>query len=352
MARVTLKDIAAEAGVSVMTVSNVVNGNSGRVSPATAELVERIVAARGYVPSGPARSLAARRTRLVGLLLPARADGTSLLGSAHDVSVAGALEAALRARDHHVMLRGVATAADVRDSVARWSLDGLVVMGFTDDEVRSLELPAVPTVLVDAAVPPGTRAAAVRADDADGGRLAGEHLLALGHRRVAFCGPTDVRSQVVDGRLDGLRAALADAGAPAPLVVVANTTYEAGLAAAPAVAAGGVTAVFASADVLAAGIERGLAAAGVRVPDDVAVVGFDDAEIARYVSPTLSTVAQDTAAKGRAAAELVLGLIDDEPGAGAVAGSPTRSRGVAADDGVVHIGVSFVARESTGTVRA
>lgn len=339
MGRVTLKDIAAEAGVSVMTVSNVMNGNSGRVSPATAELVRAIVERRGYVPSGPARSLAARRTRLVGLLLPARSDGTSLLGSAHDVSVAGALEATLRGRDHHVMLRGVATADDVRDSVARWSLDGLVVMGFTDDELRALALPAVPVVVVDAAAPPTPQTAAVRADDLDGGRLAGEHLLALGHTRIAFCGPTNTRSQVVEGRLDGLRAALAGAGVQhgPDDVVVANTTYEAGLEVGRTLAAGrpDVTAVFASADVLAAGVVRGLVASGVRVPDDVSVIGFDDAEIARYVSPTLSTVAQDTAAKGRAAGELVLDLIE---------GTDVAQR---AEDATVHIGVALVAREST-----
>lgn len=335
MPRITLKDIAAEAGVSVMTVSNVVNGNLGRVSPATAAAVEKIVEERGYVPSGAAQSLAARRTRLVGLLLPARADGSSLLGGPHDVSVAGALEGALRERDHHLMIRGVRSAREVQDSIQRWNLDGVVVMGFTDDELQALTLPDdVPTIVVDASVGDG-HAGAVRADDVDGGRLAGEHLRSLGHRRVVFCGPVGTASQVVAGRLEGLRSGLRDGDVT---LLAANTTYEDGLAAGERIARDQptATAVFATADVLAAGIQAGLARAGRRVPQDVSVLGFDDADIARYVSPSLSTIRQDTAGKGRAAADLLLELID---GADLRASMP---------DGTVHLGVELVVRESTG----
>ncbi|WP_336726016.1 LacI family DNA-binding transcriptional regulator [Cellulosimicrobium cellulans] len=368
MSRVTLKDIAREAGVSVMTVSNVVNGNLGRVSPATAREVERIVAARGYVPNGPAQSLAARRTRLVGLLLPDRADGGSLLGSPHDVAVAGAVEARLRERDHHLMLRGVTRHRDVLDSVRRWSLDGIVVMGFTDDELAALDLPQdVPAVVVDTYVDaPG--AATVRADDFEGGRLAGAHLRALGHREVVLCGPVGTTSQVVRERLAGFRAGLGldpaegtPPGAAAPgtvrgeagdavvlYVVAANTTYDDGLDAAAQVAAEhpGATAVFATADVLAAGISRGLAQAGVRVPDAVSVVGFDDAEIARYVDPPLTTVAQDTALKGRTAADLLLDALDDG------ASRPRRSEPEPSGEGpngVTRIDVALVERRSTAS---
>ncbi len=366
MARVTLKDIAHEAGVSVMTVSNVVNGNLGRVSPTTAREVERIVAARGYVPNGPAQSLAARRTRLVGLLLPDRADGGSLLGSPHDVAVAGAVEARLRERDHHLMLRGVAGHRDVLDSVQRWNLDGVVVMGFTDDELATLDLPrGVPAVVVDTYVDaPG--AATVRADDFEGGRLSGEHLRALGHREVVLCGPVGTTSQVVRERLAGFRAGLGlaalaeeagDGGAPGGddvvlHVVGANTTYDDGLQAAARVAAEhpGATAVFATADVLAAGLARGLAHAGLRVPDDVSVVGFDDAEIARYVEPPLTTVAQDTTLKGRTAADLLLRAIDGPPGTRRSRTRPATAddRGAGPEPGPVErIEVGLVTRRST-----
>ena len=335
MPRVTLKDIAREAGVSVMTVSNVVNGNLGRVSPATAATVERIVEERGYVPSGPAQSLATRRTRLVGLLLPAREDGISLLGSPHDVSVAGALEAALRERDHHLMLRAVENTREVQDSVQRWNLDGVVVMGFTDDELRALDIPDdVPAVVIDASVGDG-RAGAVRADDVGGGRLAGEHL--RGARSPAG------RVLRAGGRAQpgGRRSARRGCGTPSeptpsrsPPAPPTRTGWPRGSGSRASTRT--ATAVFATADVLAAGIQAGLIRAGRRVPQDVSVLGFDDADIARYVSPSLSTIRQDTAGKGRAAAELLLQLIE---GADLRASRP---------DGTVHIGVELVVRESTG----
>lgn len=344
MDTITLKDVARAVGVSVMTVSNVVNGRLDRVSPATAARVERAVAELGYVPSAAARSLVGRRSRLVGLLLPGRPDGVSLLGSPHDVAVTGALEAALRGRDHHLMLRGVGSAADVRDSVRRWGLDGVVLMGFTDAALAGLDLPPTPAaVLVDAAGGPVDGAGAptharVGSDDRAGGRLAGAHLTGLGHRRLLLCGPVDAAGRVVAERLAGFREAAADAGLPADAVRVAHarTTYDEGVALgarlAADVRAGAVTAVFATADVLAAGVVRGLTDAGLQVPDDVSVLGYDDAELARQVTPRLSTVAQDTAGKGRLAAELLLGLMTGEDAAPRSATVP----------------VALAARESTG----
>lgn len=322
-----------------MTVSNVVNGNVARVSPETAARVEEAIKAAGYVPNAAAQSLAARRTRLIGLILPARPEDVSLLASPHDSAVAGAIEATLRAKDYHVMLRGAAAVRDVRDSVQRWGLDGVVLMGFTDDELRSLEMaPGVPTVVVDASFCAGSSFVHVRSDDFVGGRLAAEHLTSLGHRRLVFCGPLSRKSQVVSDRLAGFRSGVTWAGLADDAVelVDAMTTYEAGVAVGASLAPrldGGPTALFATADILAAGAMRGLSDAGARVPADVSVVGYDDAELATFVTPRLTTVAQDTTRKGQVAAQLLVSAIE---GAGAA-----RSAG---------IDVALVVRESTAAV--
>lgn len=413
MARVTLKDVAREAGVSVMTVSNVVNGNLGRVSATTADEVRRVIAARGYVPNGSAQSLAAGRTRLVGLLVPPGTEDASLLVSPHDVSVVGAVEATLRRHDNHLVLRSVETADDVRESVQRWNLDGIVVMNFTDEQIAALDLPAdVPAVLVDAygtgdavgrsGTPVGTATEAtggtadgateatggtawaadgaasvrpnlghVRSDDAQGGRLAAEHLLALGHRRIVFAGPTTTTSRVVHERLRGFREAVEAAGVTWDdgLVVPVNTGYTEGLAAGARITAEhpDATAVFATADVLAAGIAKALVRAGRRVPDDVSVVGYDDTELAEYVTPSLTTVAQDTAGKGRAAARLLLELVDRAGGTGTERSGAERSGAAGGGAGAersgtagatrtaptdVRLGVGLVERESTGPAPA
>jgi LacI family transcriptional regulator len=348
VARVTLKDIAHEAGVSVMTVSNVVNGNLGRVSAGTAEQVRRVIEARGYVPNGSAQSLAAGRTRLVGLLVPPGTEDQSLLVSAHDVSVVGAVEATLRHHDNHLMLRSAGTADDVRESVRRWNLDGIVVMNYTDAELEALDLPRdTPVVLVDAYERDGAdggagavaRVARVGSDDAQGGRLAAEHLLALGHRRIVFTGPTTTPSRVVAERLRGFREALETAGVAwdDALVVPANTSFEEGLRAGGVVAVEhpDATAVLATADILAAGVSRALTRAGRRVPEDVSVVGYDDTDVAEYVTPSLTTVRQDVVAKGRTAATLLLEMIDGER-----------------PDDPARLGVELVVRESTAPAPA
>ncbi|GMA24012.1 hypothetical protein GCM10025864_17710 [Luteimicrobium album] len=148
----------------------------------------------------------------------------------------------------------------------------------------------------------GSRVARVGSDDAQGGRLAAEHLLALGHRRIVFTGPTTTPSRVVAERLRGFREALEAAGVAwdDALVVPANTSFDEGLRAGAVVADEhpDATAVLATADILAAGVSRALARAGRVVPDDVSVVGYDDTDVAEYVTPSLTTVRQDVVAKG------------------------------------------------------
>jgi LacI family transcriptional regulator len=268
--------------------------------------------------------------------MPASQRDVSLLASPHDSAVAGAIEAALRAKDYHVMIRGAAGARDVRDSVQRWALDGVVLMGFTDDELRALDVASgVPTVVVDASFGEGSTFLHVRSDDFAGGRLAAEHLTALGHRRLVFCGPVRSKSRVVSDRLAGFRAGVAAAGLDQDAVelVDAWTTYEAGILIGAALAerpGPRPTGLFATADILAAGIMRGLADAAVAVPRELSVVGYDDAELALFVTPRLTTVAQDTRRKGQAAAQLLVSAIE---------GAPTpRSAGV---------DVALVVREST-----
>ncbi|MCR6493676.1 LacI family DNA-binding transcriptional regulator [Cellulomonas sp. P24] len=308
--------MAHEVGVSVMTVSNVVNGNLDRVSPETARRVDEAVERLGYVPNAAARSLAGQRSRLVGVLVPEARDDRSLLASPHHVDVIGAVEAELRRHDHHLLLRAVATRQDVLESVRRWGLDGVVVLGCTEAVLATLDLPSgVPAVVVDSYAD-DPRLGYIRSDDRTGGRLAGEHLLDLGHERVAFAGPLGSGSRVVHERLAGLQDALADRGIdPAAVVTLdAPTTYADGVTTGTRIAAAHpqVTAVFATADILAAGLCRGLGRAGRQVPRDVSVLGYDDADLAEMVTPQLSTVAQDSVGKGVAAARLVLAMIDGD----------------------------------------
>ncbi|MEU6250551.1 LacI family DNA-binding transcriptional regulator [Glycomyces sp. NPDC047010] len=307
----TLKDIAAEAGVSAATVSNVINGNRARVSADTRDRILRIVERRGYVPSAPARSLAARSSRIIGLLVPA-ADQDSLTLSPHTAGIIGMLERELRRHDYHLLLRGIARPAEVTEVLRSWNLDGAVLLGFLDAEIDRLKRRSVGDVALVAmdAYADNPLTLGVRSDDREGGRLAARHLLGLGHRRIAFAGPASSATGVVRRRYEGFRLAFAETGTAwdEDLRLTVDTTHASGREAGLRLAAEhpDATAVFATADVLAIGLMEGLAAAGRTVPGDVSVVGYDDIDIARYVAPKLTTVAQDLQAKSAAAVRLLL----------------------------------------------
>lgn len=315
MGRVTLRDIADEAGVSMMTVSNVVNGNRARVSPETIERVQRIVAERGYVPNSSARSLAARSSRLIGLLVPA-ADEDSLTLSPHTGAMLGQIERALRKRGYHLLLRGISHPDEVGEALRSWSLDGAVLLGFLDEEIDRLDA-AVAGKVAMLAIDSYSRnplATGVRSDDLAGGRIAASHLIELGHRDIVFAGPSFSDVGVVHQRFEGFRQAFADKGIAWDdrLIATVTTTHASGRALGARLRTDfpTATAVFATADILAVGIMAGLAESGVAVPAAVSVVGFDDLDISAIVTPKLTTVAQDIPRKATIAVDLLLTAIE------------------------------------------
>jgi len=311
--RVTLKDIADEAGVSIMTVSNVINGNRARVSPETIARVQRIVTERGYVPSASARSLAARASRLIGLLVPA-ADEDSLTLSPHTGAMLGQIERALRKRGYHLLLRGIAGPDEVSEALQSWSLDGAVLLGFLDEEIDGLSAGVAGKVAMLAIDSYSENPLGVRSDDFAGGRLAARHLLDQGHRDIVFAGPSFSDVGVVHQRFEGFRQAFVDTGVrwDDRLIATVTTTHQSGRELGLRLRNDfpSATAVFATADILAIGVMAGLAESGAAVPADVSVVGFDDLDLSAIVTPKLTTVAQDIPTKATIAVDVLLGAIE------------------------------------------
>lgn len=311
--RVTLKDIADEAGVSLMTVSNVINGNRSKVSRQTIDRVQAIVDARGYVPSASARSLAANSSRLIGLLVPAAGD-ESLLVSPHYMALSGLLERQLRKRDYHLLLRGVARNDEVLEAVQSWNLDGAVLFGFNDEDVERFTVKGRAPMLALDSYAANPLTTGVRSDDLSGGRLAAEHLLERGHRDIVFAGPPFAKSGVVQQRLEGFRRVHRDAGVPWDnrRIERVGADYPSGVALGQRLRRDHptATAVFATADILAIGLMEGLRIAGLSVPSDISVIGFDNVDLSGYVTPKLTTVAQDIVAKTEEIARMLLAEIE------------------------------------------
>ena len=296
-----MADVAIAAGVSHQTVSRVLNGHP-HVRPATRDRVLAAIEQLGYRRNPSARALVTRRTLTIGVV----AYNTTLFGPARTLH--GVERAAHQAGYSTSLTTAEGMSADALWSalqqVLSRSVDGIVLVAprYAAEDVVPRLPRDVPVVVVESGDP--DEVPVVRVDQHLGGRLAAEHLLALGHSTVwHVAGPSGWDE--ASGRLEGWRAALRTAGAAEPEPLRGDwgprSGYEAGLALDPA-----ATAVFVGNDQMALGMLTALRERGLRVPQDVSLVGFDDIPEGAYFAPPLTTVAQDFAELGRQAIRLLL----------------------------------------------
>ncbi len=298
---VTIHDVAARAGVSVATVSRVLNEKSVVREETRREVTEAAKALR-YVPNIAARSLSIRQSHTIGIVLP------DVHGEFFSEVIRG-IDLAARKAGYHILVSG--SHSDVGEMLAvleamRGRVDGLVLMA---PDVAPALLPehltaGLPLVLLNAA---DSTHDMMTIDNFGGARAMMKHLAALGHRRIAFiCGPA--RNSDARERLRGYRHAMRELGSET-VEVPGDFTEEAGYAGAQRIvdASPRPTAIFAANDAMAVGALAALAESGVVVPDQMAVTGFDDIPIARYVAPSLTTMRVDIAELGNRA----FGLLHD-----------------------------------------
>ena len=318
---VTIEDIAREAGVSATTVSNVIHGRANKVSAYTVELINDIIRERGYVPNLSARAMKTRSSKVVALInhLESR-DQQKFMSDPFFMDLTGAVEKALRERGYFLMIRAISDPEELTAFLRNWNVEGLFMPGLFETEpfyetLRGLKLPVV---LTDSYVSDLGNMVNVGLEDFEGARLAVDYLAKQGHTHIVFAGPAVKPGGVVEQRLLGYRRALAQNGIEFdPSLVFAcefstSKMMELGRALA---ARKDITAVFATADLLAAGIMSGLQQAGRMVPRDISVVGFDDINWAQMTMPMLTTVHQDAAEKGRIAAKCMIELLEGKPAA-------------------------------------
>lgn len=315
--RPTLEDVATRAGVGRGTASRVINGGHG-VSEHTRAAVEQAIDELGYVPNRAARALVTRRTDAVALVI-AEAEDRVFDEPFFAGAVRGMGTALAEADKQLVLLFAPADrAGQVERYLTRQHVDGVLLLSLHDDTDLPARLQArgVPVVLGGRTCEQVTTGY-VDVDNVLGGRLAVEHLAARGRRVIGtLAGPGDM--QVSRERVAGYRAALADAG----LEVSEDLVEHGDFGQASGEAAMGrllrrrpdLDAVFCASDPMAAGALTALREAGRAVPEDVAVVGFDDSELARFTRPPLTTVHQSPEEMGREMVELLLGTLD-APGA-------------------------------------
>jgi LacI family transcriptional regulator, galactose operon repressor len=307
---VTVHDVARRAGVSIATVSRALNGR-GRISEQTREHVLGVVRELGYLPNDLARGLVGMATQTIALLLPD-------ITNPYFPELVKGVQTVADERGHLLLL--CHNAGDERKAVAdvemlrRKKVDGLLLVAGALGRSHALAeaTKGIPTVAMDRSVP-CLPADLVTVDHRRGARLATEHLVELGHRHIAhLSGPPNVTSS--RERRAGWRQAMRKAGLAPTLVEEGDFSEDSGYAAARRLldSEADCTAVFAANDLSAIGLLRAFTEAGIRVPRDVSVVGFDGIHLTRYTTPRLTTVAQPIYELGRTAAELLLDRHDPQ----------------------------------------
>ena len=308
---VSMKDVAALAGVSLGTVSNVVN-SPDMVSEPTRERVTTAIDKLGWVPNESARQLRAGRSRSIGMVVMDIANPffTDLVLGAEDyvqergysVQVSNSAQEQRRERRHLKLLEEQRVGGVLLAPI--WGLS---------DQVRQLRRRGIPVVLLDRAGD-ATDLCSVSVDDVEGGRMAVQHLLDQGHTHIALVGgPGDIQ-QVRDRRLGAELARSRHGNASVLTISTPNLDADSGVNAAAELAALPAserpTAVFAANDLLAIGVLQGFVTNGLRVPDDIAIIGYDDISFAAAAAVPLSSIRQPRQALGRRAAELLFAEIE------------------------------------------
>lgn len=310
----TLEEVAQLAGVSRSTVSRVIN-HSPHVSSDTRAKVWRAIEDSGYQPHAAARSLVTNRTRVISVIIP-EAVNTLFSDPFFPLVLRGATDAC-NAHRYQLML-SLFTASAERQEMYRRVLysglvDGVIVASSPLDDPLVPDLQEDQILFVSIGRHPDDGVHYVDVDNVGGARMATEHLIRLGHRRVStITGPLDTVAG--QDRLRGYRQALEGRHIPVEdaLIVEGDFTEGSGRAAAQQLLSVSPDAIFAASDVMAIGALRAARDAGLLIPHDIAVVGFDDVPAAAMVEPALTTVRQPIERLGSMAVEVLLDMLDNE----------------------------------------
>jgi LacI family transcriptional regulator len=311
--RATIRDIASEAGVSIATVSRVMNDRPD-VSAATRERVLEVVQKHGFTINRSARALSNGKTGLIAVTIP-------IVHAEYFAMILSGASEALYEQDMRVVLcptqHEVEREVSLLERLRGGTVDGAIIMlpSEPSSQLAQLAKKGYPFVVVDDREPLDPSIPSVSAAHTSGARDATQHLLKLGHRRIAAI--TGPRSWVADEeRLNGYHAALVSAGvAPdARIEIESDFLREGGYESALELLAmpDPPTAIFAFNDNLAIGVMQAARQKGLRIPDDLSVVGFDDSEQAAVVTPALTTVRQPLAEMGRMAVSLLTRQLDQQ----------------------------------------
>lgn len=316
----SITEIAKMANVSKMTVSNVINKRYSKVSKATREKVERIIQETNYTPNLFARNLKSNSSKIILLAIPQTIDNDPNKDTAFDNPFYGELinsvETNLRKAGYYLMFRFVNDDEILSNLVVNWNIDGVIILGAIKKEIRTIFRDIdVPVVFIDTYADIDDSDTIIT-EDLLGAQMATQYLIQSGHQKIGIVTSSTKEVGVASKRFDGYRKALKDANIPfhKERVLESFPSYESGILVGHELAQreSEFDAVFVYSDLMAIGVIKGLKDKGIRIPRDIAVIGFDGLYIGELCEPKLTTIKQNVTDKGKMAVDLMTRKLSGE----------------------------------------
>ena len=308
----TLKDIADKAGVSMMTVSNVINGKHNRVSTKTIEKVNAIIKEYNYVPNMNARTLTNKTSNIIAAVISSHNDTftSHVFEDPYVSTMIGIIERELHSHGYYTMLRSIRNIDELDQLFKNWNLDGIIFL-YPDFESVLEEFSQktnCPIVVFDSYIK-YDNIINICSDDEKGLYLSTKYAINHGHSNIAFVADYE-GNPLLTKRLEGYKKALMESGIPfrPSYVFRCPPTYEGGINAGKKIAGSPyyITAAVTTADICAAGLMEGARLGGFRVPIVLSIIGYDNLQICQFTTPKLTSISQDIHKKALTAAKMLL----------------------------------------------
>ncbi len=308
MRNVTIKDVANDSGLSIATVSYVIN-EKRNLPQETIKKVQESIQKLGYVKNYSASSLSSNMSNLIGVVIPQTEPGSAMVFENPFYSeILSSIEYNARMKGYHTIVSGANADEKYFNLANQRNLDGIIIIGaYPEDFYEGLNNGVIPIVLVDSYLDVHSYGE-VRLDDIEGGYLATKYMIDKGHRNIAFLSSTLKKGGVSEKRYEGYKKAMEEAKIKIDnsWIFSCNVDFDdAGKQAKKIIEKTNCSAVFCTADIMAIGLIKAFHKMQIKVPERISIIGFDNINISNYCTPGLTTVGQNIFDKGEKAVEIL-----------------------------------------------
>ncbi|MFV0504065.1 MAG: LacI family DNA-binding transcriptional regulator [Lachnospirales bacterium] len=311
----TLKDIAKEAGVSIMTVSNVINGKDNRVSKSTKKKITSIIEKHNYIPNSTARSLSVKSSKIILVVLPYLEEGN--VQNYYITTFLSYIQNEISKRNYFVMLYSTNDYKEISFAASSWNVDGIIFL-LSSVSSKALAMDKFikkPLVLMDYySEEVKNKYLNVYVDDFKGGYTQTKYLIDKGHEKIAFAGLKD-NSLVLQQRFLGYEKAMEDNNIKTrkDMIYYCNIDFESGVKLGNALIKSihKQSAIVCTSDLLALGIMESYRQKNLKLPQDLSIIGFDDLDLCKFVTPSLTSISQNIRFKAQETVNLLIDNIEN-----------------------------------------